>query len=96
MSLEMRGLFKESLSYSIKARKFFEKHPRNTKSVPGFYLICELNCYLHLEEYKKGLKTSRKIRDYFNTDTQNRLIGYQYVMLYHLHQAKVQNALKAF
>ena len=96
ITLELNGNYHKSLEYCHQGREYFEQHPQKTHSIPGIFLIRELNCYLHLKNYPKGLKKSGQIRRYLPRNTQNRLVGYQYVMLFYLHRMKAGEALKAY
>lgn len=96
ITLELQGNFKKALEYSKQGRTYFENHPQQTSTVPGGFLIQELEYHLLLRDYRAGLQKSKAIQQYFRKNTQNRLIGYQLVILFYLHRMNAKEAQSAY
>ncbi len=89
--------FENALQLGKKARKFCNDNPLLASHyIQGEWALKQLNCCLHLQDYKRGKKFAEDCKKFFPKTSTNRLIFFEYYFLLAMHTERYQEALEIY
>jgi hypothetical protein len=90
---ELKGNFKKVLQISNRFEKYLVAQHRFYSTLRhGHLMLVQVNCYLHLREYRKGIELGKKAGDFYHSGSINwfQLMGHAFLL--HLNNHEPENA----